>query len=414
MRVLFLSHNHPDLQPGGTEVMARTLFRELRADHGVEGLFLAAVTGAHRERRPGTMLQAVGDQPDELLVWLGHFDRFFLAQPDTYGLATLAPLIEELDPEIVHIHHPLLFGVETIDLIRRVAPAARILFTAHDFFALCPQEGQLLTTEGRLCHGPSLDACQRCFPGRPAADFVMRDLALRDALAEADRILLPSAFARDRYVAAGWRAERLALVPNGILPRPAAPPRPAAAGPRNRFGFFGHINRFKGALVLLRASRLLSGAGVAHRVMLNGGAAYQSEGFLDEFRAALEAAPAARHQGPYAPSELGALMAEVDWVVVPSIWWENAPLVILEAFRHGRPVICSGIGGMAEMVHDQVDGLHFAAGDPESLATAMRAAMETPGLWEKLAGNIRPPLSIAETAGLHIKLYQDVLGVLAA
>ena len=51
-------------------------------------------------------------------------------------------------------------------------------------------------------------------------------------------------------------------------------------------------------------------------------------------------------------------MAEVDWVVVPSIWWENAPLVIQEAFRHRRPVICGDIGGMAEMVRDGVDGLH--------------------------------------------------------
>ena len=45
-------------------------------------------------------------------------------------------------------------------------------------------------------------------------------------------------------------------------------------------------------------------------------------------------------------------MASVDWVVVPSIWWENSPLVIQEAFGYGRPVICSDIGGMAEKVTD--------------------------------------------------------------
>ena len=56
-------------------------------------------------------------------------------------------------------------------------------------------------------------------------------------------------------------------------------------------------------------------------------------------------------------------MAEIDWVVVPSIWWENSPLVIQEAFLHGRPVICSDIGGMAEKVRHGVDGLHFRVGD---------------------------------------------------
>ena len=249
MRVLHLCHNHPDLQPGGTEVLARGLFRELRDRHGAEGLFLAAVTAAHRQRRPGTLLQSVGGASDEMLVWLGHFDRFALSQPDTYGLATLAPLVASLDPDIVHFHHLLLFGAEAVDVIRRAAPRARLVFTAHDFFPLCPQEGQLLTTDGRLCRGPSLDACGRCFPGRAADDFVMRDLQMRDVLSDFDRILLPSAFARGRYLAAGYPAERLTLMPNGIAgDGPVAPRRSATLdGRRDRFGFFGHINRFKGS-----------------------------------------------------------------------------------------------------------------------------------------------------------------------
>ena len=414
MRILHLCHNHPDLQPGGTEVLARSLFRELRDRHGLQGLFLAAVTGAHRERRPGTMLQTVGTAPDELLVWLGHFDRFFLSQPDTYGLATLAPLIEELAPQIVHIHHPLLFGVETIDLIRRLTPRARLIFTAHDFFPLCAREGQLLTTDGRLCHGPSLDACQRCFPDRPGADFIMRDLQMRDVLRDLDRILLPSAFAKGRFLAAGWPEALLTVMPNGIAEAAPAPHRPAPDGRRDRFGFFGHINRFKGSLVLLEASRQLSQAGVGHQLMLNGGEAYQAEAFLEEFRAALAAAPAARHQGLYSADRLGALMAQVDWVVMPSIWWENAPLVILEAFRHQRPVICGNVGGMAEMVRDGVDGLHAPVNDPAGLAQVMRHAAEAEGLWDRLVAGIRPPPTIARIADQHLRLYQEVLGAVPA
>lgn len=414
MRILHLCHNHPDLQPGGTEVLARGLFRELRDRHGLQGLFLAAVTGAHRERRPGTMLQTIGTAADEFLVWLGHFDRFFLSQPDTYGLATLVPLIEELDPQLVHIHHPLMFGVETIDLIRRVAPRARLIFTAHDFFPICPREGQLLTTEGRLCHAPSLDGCQRCFPGRPGADFVMRDLQMRDVFQDFDRILLPSAFARSRYLAAGWPEELLTVLPNGIAEATPAPHRPAPGGRRDRFGFFGHVNRFKGSLVLLGASQRLGAAGIEHQVALNGGEAYQSESFLEEFRAALAAAPAARHQGAYTAMELGALMAQADWVVMPSIWWENAPLVVLEAFRHRRPVICGNVGGMAEMVRDGIDGLHAPVNDPAGLAQVMRRAIETEGLWESLVAGIRQPPTIAQIADRHLELYHDVLGAVPA
>jgi glycosyltransferase involved in cell wall biosynthesis len=132
------------------------------------------------------------------------------------------------------------------------------------------------------------------------------------------------------------------------------------------------------------------------------------------FAKALEAAPAARHHGPYEAAVLPRLMAQIDWVVVPSIWWENAPLVIQEAFLHRRPVICGNIGGMAEMVRDGIDGLHATVGDPAGLAAVLRRAVETEGLWDRLAGNIRPPLTIEAAALRHLDLYRDTLGARAA
>ena len=66
-------------------------------------------------------------------------------------------------------------------------------------------------------------------------------------------------------------------------------------------------------------------------------------------------------------------MATVDWIVMPSIWWENSPVVIQEASCIGRPPIVSDIGGMAEKVRDGVDGLHFRAGSPEDLADRLTA-----------------------------------------
>lgn len=414
MRLLMISHNHPALQPGGTEVVARTLFRSLRDQHGVEGLFLAAVSPPLRQRHPGAMLQAVNGHPDEMLAWLGHFDRFFLNQLDTHGLDALAPLIEQARPDIIHIHHPLLFGVEAVDLLRRCAPQAKLVFTAHDYFALCAHEGELLTDEERLCPGPSLDRCRRCFPGRPGADFVMRDLAIRDTLGTADAILVPSNYARATFIAAGWPAERLAVMRNGILHAPPAPLRQTADGRRDRFGFFGHINRIKGARVLLQASAQLSAQGVPHRVNLHGGTAYQPEALIAGFRADLAAAPAARHTGQYESAELPRLMAQVDWVIMPSIWVENAPLVLLEAFHHGRPAICSGIGGMAETVRDGVDGLHAPANDVQGLAEVMCRAVETGGLWDRLRGGIAPPLSVAAMTESHLALYRRLLGLAPA
>ena len=410
LRVLFLSHNHPALQPGGSETVALEVFRALRRDHGVEGVFLAAVTAAHREPRPGTLLQAVAGAPDEVLVWLDHFDRFFLSQVDLHGLADLARVVADVRPDIVHVHHPLLFGAEGLAVVQRAAPRAQFVATLHDYFALCPREGQLLTSDDRLCLGPSLDGCHRCFPTRPLSDFVLRDLHVRGAFDRFDRLLVPSEFARARFVAAGWPEGRLAVLRNGVVGQPPAPHRPAPDGRRDRFAFFGHINHFKGARIALEASALLDNQDVAHRLTLHGGTAYQTDAFLAAFRERLAAIPTARHLGAYSPVELPRHMGTADWVVVPSIWWENAPLVILEAFQHRRPVICSGVGGMAEMVRDGVDGLHVPPGDARSLADAMRNAAEEPGLWDRLVANIRPPRRFASLAAEHLALYAALLG----
>jgi len=409
MRVLMLAHNHPALQAGGTEAFALGLFRALRDRHGAEGLFLAGTTAHLRERRPGTLLQAAGPAADEMLVSLDHFDRFFLSQGDVYGLASLAPLLARLDPDVVHLHHPLLWGTEGIDWLRRAAPRAAMVATLHDYFALCPREGQLLTTDGRLCGGPSADGCRRCFPDRAPADFTLRDVGLRGAFAAFDTLVAPSAFLRDRFVLAGWDAARLRLLRNAVPAAPAAPHRDAPDGRRDRFAVFGNVNRFKGTLVALEASAILARDGVAHGLAIHGGTAWQTEDFLAQFAAGLAAAPGARHHGPYLPADFAARIAAADWVVVPSIWWENAPLVILEAFRHRRPVICGDVGGMAEAVRDGLDGLHAPIGDAAGLAAVMRRAAETPRLWERLVAGIAPPPDLDAAAAAHLALYRDLL-----
>ena len=101
-------------------------------------------------------------------------------------------------------------------------------------------------------------------------------------------------------------------------------------------------------------------------------------------------------------------MATVDWTVMPSIWWENAPVVIQESFLHRRPLIVSNIGGMAEKVRDGVDGLHFRVGSPEDLADCLTRALQEPDLWPRLADAAPRPLDLAAFAAEHLALYRDI------
>lgn len=335
MRVLFLCHSHPDLQTGGTEIFARALFRELRDNHGVQGLFAAGTHAQQRPASPGTALQTAregADSADEVLIWTGGFQPFFQSQTDLYGvMPALAELLHQVRPDVVHVHHLMVLGVETLALIRRVASRAKIVMTLHDYYGMCGNDGQMVTTTGTLCRQASVAACQRCFPDRTMTDLRLRQLHIQAALRQVDRFIAPSQFLAARYAAWGISAERIAHVANGqatVSPAPHRSSFPGAAERRDRFGFFGHINRFKGAMVALEASARLSREGVAHALTLAGGTAYQTDDVITRFNSALKDAPDARHVGAYVGEDIPRLMARVDWVVVPSIWWENAPLVI--------------------------------------------------------------------------------------
>jgi Glycosyltransferase len=411
-RVLVIAHNHPSLHPGGTEIFAHELFQGLKA-RGAEALFLACTNGVHRDRKPGTNLQTLGRSADEVVLWAGHFDHFFQSQIDLHGIVPdLSNLLRAFKPDIVHIHHTLLLGVEMLFLIRRVCPSAAIVYTLHDYYPICANDGQMVTTNGSaLCRAASPDACHRCFPDRAADQFVLREKHIKAMFGLVDLFLSPSAFLRDRYVAWGIPSDQILVMQNG---RPAVPAMPHRAlpdgGRRNAFAYFGNLNPFKGATVALDAAARLARQGQDFTLAVHGGAPFQSDAFKAKIDEGFKAAKGlAVQHGPYRREEMPELMAASDWVVMPSIWWENAPLVIQEAFQHRRPVICSGIGGMAEAVRDGVDGLHFRAGDAADMARVMTRAMTEPGLWDRLVSNIPAVRTTEQAAEEHVMLYDAIM-----
>lgn len=410
-RVLVIAHNHPSLHPGGTEIFAHELFLGLKAA-GAEALFLACTNGIHRDRKPGTNLQTLGRSADEVVLWAGHFDHFHQSQIDLHGIVPdLSNLLRAFKPDIVHVHHTLLLGVEMLFLIRRVCPKAKIVYTLHDYYPICANDGQMVTAGSHaLCRAASPDACHRCFPDRPADQFVLREKHIKSMFGLVDRFLAPSAFLRDRYVAWGIAPDRIAVMENG---RPAVDPAPHRTIPvgetRNAFAYFGNLNPFKGITVAVDAVAKLAKSGHDLSLAVHGGAPFQTDAFKATVEDGFKAAKGlAVQHGPYRREEMAGLMAGADWVVTPSVWWENAPLVIREAFQHRRPVICSGIGGMAEAVRDGVDGLHFRAGDAADLARVMTRAMTEPGLWERLVSNIPAVRTTDEAAAKHIILYNEL------
>ena len=415
MRVLILSHGHPAFSIGGAEIASHNLFRGLQQIEGCESFYLARATPPIR-RHGHTPLMSLRQSRHELFLHADDYDHFWLSNRATEDIeGHLRGYLEAVRPEVVHFHHVLGLGVETLFEVRRTLPDAVICVTFHEYLSICLNHGQMVkTSRNRLCSRASPADCGICFPDIAPAEIFKRELFIKNHLGLADCFISPSRFLIDRYAAWGIARDRLRLLENGLEPFQPAPPRELpAGGRRSRFGFFGQITEFKGMHVLLdavtRVPEEVWGDDSALCVF-GGNLENQPEAFQAGFRQLMDkAGRRAKFYGSYSAPDLPGLIRQVDWVVVPSIWWENSPLVIQEAFAHGRPVICSDIGGMAEKVRDGVDGLHFRVGSPEHLADRLAQALTEPGLWDRLHANAPRPLDLHDAAREHHALYASLL-----
>lgn len=413
-RILVIAHNHPSFHPGGTEIVAHGLFRHWR-DTGRDVHFVAAATPEQRPANPGTVLQAMPGAPAEHLVRVGQYDLFHHLQRDKIAVFTeFGELLLTLRPEVVHLHHYLGFGTEILPFLRSWLPDAVVVLTVHDYYLACHRDGIMVKVGSeRLCYRATPDACHACFPGIPAGSFKLRELNLQHHLAAVDHLVAPSAFMRGRLIEWGIAADRVSVIRNGRGLGPAAPPRILEAGQRrSRFAILGNVSPAKGQKVALQAIRLLLEEGVTDvDLEIHGAPHFQTDAFKGEIDGLIaECRGHARMLGGYEEQELAGRLGSADWILVPSLWWENAPLVLDEAFHHGRPPLCSAIGGMAERVRDGIDGLHFSVGDPRSLADQMRRVIEAPTLWDALRTNAPP----TRDAGACAAGYEALFAALAA
>ena len=414
-RVLQICHNHPRARPGGAEVYAHELHRHLRDISEWEPTFLARSGPPHSfERAPedGSRISPVeGDGQEYLLHTEGlDFDWMFGTMRGGKDLYTegLRDFLLALRPDVVHFQHTLFIGYDAIREVRRTLPGVPIVYTLHEFLPICHNKGQMVRTFDRsLCEEASPRRCAECFPGIAPDQFLLRERFIRAALDLVDLFVAPSETVRERFAEWGVPRERILLEDYGRLLTPslAEADRPA---PHDTLGIFGQVNPYKGFDVLLRAMQALGPEAPNLRVH-GANLDLQEHSFRDEIAALLATTPGVADLGPYPPARVGEMMAAVDWVVVPSVWWENSPLVIQEAFAAGRPVICSDVGGMAEKVDDGVNGLHFRIGDAESLAAAIRRAVSTADLWERLRERIPPVHAMTDHAAVLTCAYESLL-----
>jgi glycosyltransferase involved in cell wall biosynthesis len=416
-KVLYVLHNHPTVRPGGAETYAVELYEAMRSSEQFEPLMLARAGGSgpvHRAEHPGAPFSVIRRDPNEYYLYThwGAYDFFLETYTDkTLYTTHFADFLRTHKPDVVHFQHTHFLGFDLLTLVRRILPQTPIVYTLHEFLPICHRDGQMVRTNGDwLCTEASPRRCNECFPELSLQRFFLRERLIKSHFAHVDLFLCPSNFLLERYVDWGIPRERLRFEDYGRIPQsPSEAPIESRA--RTKLGFFGQISPYKGVDTLLAAMQILREQAPDVQLVLRGAnldilPEPQRSALVDALEASGENVTLG---GPYGEADVPTLMSQVDWVVVPSRWWENSPLVIQEAFMHGRPVICSNIGGMAEKVEHDVSGLHFTVGDPAALAETIRLAVSAPGLWERLRQGIPGIYTMDEHVRELTAIYGDLM-----
>jgi glycosyltransferase involved in cell wall biosynthesis len=405
-RILVISHGHPDFSAGGAESAAYAHWRELRRRR-IEAMLVCRVSES--PGHVGAPFFARSADGLEVLFSPPPVNHFLHSQPQRHVVyEDFRALLERFRPTITHFHHYAHLGLELIREVRKYGPRIPIALTLHEFLGICHAQGQMVKTNGVLCQKAAPLDCHMCFPAISPQDFFMRELFVKSFLALVDLFVCPSEFLRQRYVAWGLPSDRMVVLENGQPPNyPIITDESSDQMIERRFVVLGQLSRRKGTLVLLDAVRRLSKPlRNLIRIEIHGSVQYAEDKFKTQFEKALsEVEDTVSFYGPYLSGEVGAIIRRNGWLVVPSIWWENSPTVIQEAFTAGRPVICSNIGGMAEKIMHNVNGIHFDVNNAADLAVRIEQCATRPDLWKRLSAGLPQPPTIDQTVDQLLSLY---------
>ncbi|MEX2030829.1 MAG: glycosyltransferase family 4 protein [Anaerolineales bacterium] len=363
-----------------------------------------------------------------------YYNRFFKGRFSDY-------VIRE-KPGIVHFFHLGRLSASPIEACcERGIPT---VFTATDFWFMCPTS-QLRLPDNSLCLGPDGSGVnclqhvvattqpdrirelvrlapswalrlmirgsqQSWWPEKTYSPLVsalaQRPVRLVNLFNRVDRILAPTALMWRFMVAHGIDEKRIRLAPYGV--NFARTRRTAPNRTRNplRIGFIGTLGEHKGAHLLVRAFQA---------VPRDKGLVLRIYGRLDEFPdygTSLKALASGDHRiefcGTFPNRKVGEVMAGLDVLVVPSIWYENTPLVVYSAQAAGTPVVASNVGGLSEVIQDGENGLLFQMGDVPGLTAALARLVDEKGLVRKLAKKAVKPRSVSEYVDQLEETYGEI------
>jgi glycosyltransferase involved in cell wall biosynthesis len=396
MRIALVVHKFPPRSIGGTEIYTLNLARGLTArGHEVFVFYREDRSGDGSletwwEEREGFYAFRIsrGVWPQGMSLLERFLDTFW--NPDVER--AFDRFLQKACPQLVHFQHLMLLSYRLIGQAKQQGLPA--VLTLHDYWFLC-SNSQLIWPEGQVCRGKAMGwNCARCALAgrlprglalgvRPGAALLLqvRDRLVRRAALRADCLIAPSRFLIQQYMRAGFPSGRIVYLENGVdAERLRRYPRRPSPDGRLRFAYMGALAWQKGVHVVVEAFRGLPSDRAILRV-------YGDPGVFPEYAERLRRRADSSNTlfvGPVPHDEVGAVLAETDVLLVPSLWYENSPLVIQEAIAAGVPILASDLGALAEKVRPGVNGWLCPPGDIAAWRVQIHSLIEDLSWQERL------------------------------
>ena len=288
-------------------------------------------------------------------------------------------MLKEKKPDLVHAHN-IYNGLSTSILSAARAEGIPSVLTLHDYKLVCPS--YVMVNHGEICEkcmGGRFRHClrNRCAKGGALGSVLFTiesyyNLWLKKYLIPGF-LISPSQFLKDKVIAGGYPEERIKHIVNAVDMQQYEP----NTTPGDYALYIGRLSHEKGIHTLLAAFHDID---VPLRIVGTGPEQIHVERYVEE-----HGLKHIRIEGYKKGSELRQLCRECAFSIIPSEWYENCPMSVIEMMAYGKPVIGSRVGGIPELIDDQQSGFLFDMGNEDQLrefATTLwnnRAKIESMG-----------------------------------
>lgn len=402
LRILMVMHGYPPYYMAGSEIYAYNLARELAKGYEVYVF--------HRVEDKKKPLYQITDRIDQN-VHIRLVNNFEPQNANFYD-KYLNPKIDDLfreyvklvKPDVVHIGHLSHLSTQIPIIVKREF-ALPVLFTIHDFWMFC-HRGQLINpADFKICGLPNIKQCADCarfhYKNFEFSEDLIRDRKehMKNALDCIDVFFAPSHTLEKFYLDMGVAPQKVFYSKYGFnLPREK---KSKVLHGKIIFGFTGRIIYTKGVHILCEAFSKVKGNA---ELLIYGD--YEND-YGRNLKEKYES-ERIKFKGGYHNDDLQKVLESLDVLVCPSIWLENAPLVIQEAQTAEIPVLVSDKGGMAELVHNGEDGFTFELGNATDLQKKMQKIVDEPQMLLGLKPPVEKVRSIKDDADFCVRKYKEL------